>query len=147
MIAQTLAVRHPESVLSLTSIMSNTGSLWTGRPGFSIYPLFLSRPAKGREASIERVIKVFEAIGSRGLEKDMDLIRDMAERSYDRDHDPSAPGRQLAAIIASGNRTKELRRIAVPTLVIHGTQDRMVGPSGGRATARAIQAGDGPRRR
>jgi pimeloyl-ACP methyl ester carboxylesterase len=68
----------------------------------------------------------------------MDLIRDMAERSYDRDHDPAAPGRQLAAIIASGNRTKEIRRIKVPTLVIHGTDDRMVGPSGGRATARAI---------
>jgi pimeloyl-ACP methyl ester carboxylesterase len=138
MIAQTLAVRHPESVLSLTSIMSNTGSLWTGRPGFSVYPLFLSRPAKGREASIERVIKVFDLIGSRGLEKDMDLIREMAEQSYDRDHDPNAPGRQLAAIIASGNRTKELKGIKVPTLVVHGTQDRMVGPSGGRATARAI---------
>ncbi|HEY0631772.1 MAG TPA: alpha/beta hydrolase [Thermoleophilaceae bacterium] len=138
MIAQTLAARHPELVLSLTSIMSNTGSLLTGRPGFSIYPLFLERPSEGREASIERVMKVFEAIGSRGLEKDMDLIRDMAERSYDRDHDPAAPGRQLAAIIASGNRTKEIRRIAVPTLVIHGTDDRMVGPSGGSATARAI---------
>jgi pimeloyl-ACP methyl ester carboxylesterase len=138
MIAQTLAARHPELVLSLTSIMSNTGSLVTGRPGFSIYPLFLERPREGREASIERVMKVFEAIGSRGLPKDMDLIRDMAERSYDRDHDPAAPGRQLAAIIASGNRTKEIRRIKVPTLVIHGTDDRMVGPSGGRATARAI---------
>ena len=138
MIAQTLAARHPELVLSLTSIMSNTGSLLTGRPGFSIYPLFLERPSEGREASIERVMKVFEAIGSRGLPKDMDLIRDMAERSYDRDHDPAAPGRQLAAIIASGNRTKEIRRIAVPTLVIHGTDDRMVGPSGGSATARAI---------
>jgi pimeloyl-ACP methyl ester carboxylesterase len=138
MIAQTLAARHPELVLSLTSIMSNTGSLVTGRPGFTIYPLFLERPREGREASIERVTKVFEAIGSRGLPKDMDLIRDMAERSYDRDHDPAAPGRQLAAIIASGNRTKEIRRIKVPTLVIHGTDDRMVGPSGGRATARAI---------
>jgi pimeloyl-ACP methyl ester carboxylesterase len=138
MIAQTLAARHRELVLSLTSIMSNTGSLVTGRPGFSIYPLFLERPREGREASIERVMKVFEAIGSRGLPKDMDLIRDMAERSYDRDHDPAAPGRQLAAIIASGNRTKEIRRIKVPTLVIHGTDDRMVGPSGGRATARAI---------
>jgi pimeloyl-ACP methyl ester carboxylesterase len=138
MIAQTLAARHPDLVLSLTSIMSNTGSLWTGRPGMKVFPLFLSRPAQGREASVERVMKVFELIGSRTLPKDMDLIRDMAERSYDRDHDPNGPGRQLAAIIASGNRIKELRRITAPTLVIHGTEDRMVGPSGGRATARAI---------
>jgi pimeloyl-ACP methyl ester carboxylesterase len=138
MIAQTLAARHPESVLSLTSIMSNTGSVLTGRPGLSIYPIFLQRPSKGREASVKRTMKVFEAIGSRGLEKDTDLIRDMAERSYDRDHDAAAPGRQLAAIIASGNRTKELRRIKVPTLVIHGSEDRMISPSGGRATAKAI---------
>ena len=138
MIAQTVAARHPDSVLSLTSIMSNTGSVLTGRPGFSVYPLFLQRPSKGREASIERTMKVFDLIGSRGLEKDSDLIRDMAERSYDRDHDAAAPGRQLAAIIASGNRKKELRRIKVPTLVIHGSEDRMISPSGGRATAKAI---------
>jgi pimeloyl-ACP methyl ester carboxylesterase len=138
MIAQTLAARHPKLVLSLTSIMSNTGSVLTGRPGFSVYPLFFQRPGEGREAAIERTMKVFKLIGSRTLERDDDLIRDMAERSYDRDHDPVAPGRQLAAIIASGNRTKEIRRIKAPTLVIHGDEDKMVGPSGGRATARAI---------
>src|SRR3954470_12319422 len=138
MIAQTVAARHPELVLSLTSIMSNTGSVLTGRPGFSVYPLFLERPRGGREASIERTMKVFKLIGSRGLPRDDDLIREMAARSYDRDHDAAAPGRQLAAIIASGNRTKELRRIKAPTLVIHGDEDKMVGHSGGRATARAI---------
>src|SRR3954468_23451356 len=138
MIAQTLAARHPEAVLSLTSIMSNTGSLITGRPGVRVYPLFLERGGKGREAAIERTMKVFDAIGSRGLPRDEDLIRDMAERSYDRDHDRASVGRQLAAIIASGNRTKEIRRIKAPTLVIHGDQDKMIGKSGGRATARAI---------
>jgi pimeloyl-ACP methyl ester carboxylesterase len=139
MIAQTLAARHPEMVLSLTSIMSNTGSVITGRPGLSVYPLFFQRPREGREASIERTMKVFKLIGSRGLERDDDLIREMAGRSYDRDHDPAAPARQLAAIVASGNRTKEIRRIKAPTLVIHGDQDKMIGPSGGRATARAIR--------
>jgi pimeloyl-ACP methyl ester carboxylesterase len=138
MIAQTLAARHPDDVLSLTSIMSNTGSLWTGRPAIRLYPLFLRRPAEGREAAIERTMKVFAAIGSRGLPRNDDMIRDMAERAWDRDHDPSGPGRQLAAILASGNRTKDLKRIEAPTLVIHGTDDRMVGVSGGRATARAI---------
>jgi pimeloyl-ACP methyl ester carboxylesterase len=139
MIAQTLAARHPDLVLSLTSIMSNTGSLVTGRPGFSVYPLFLERPQEGREAAIERTMKVFKLIGSRGLPRDDDLIRDMAERSYDRDHDRASVGRQLAAIIASGNRRKEIRRITAPTLVIHGDEDKMVGKSGGRATARAIR--------
>ena len=58
--------------------------------------------------------------------------------SFDRDHDPDAGGRQLAAIIAAGDRTGELHRISAPTLVIHGQRDRLVSPSGGRATARAI---------
>jgi pimeloyl-ACP methyl ester carboxylesterase len=138
MIAQTLAARHPDDVLSLTSIMSNTGSVWTGRPAIRLYPLFLRRPAEGREAALDRTMKVFAAIGSRGLPRSDDLIRDMAERAWDRDHDPNGPGRQLAAIIASGNRTKDLKRIKAPTLVIHGTDDRMVSVSGGRATARAI---------
>src|SRR3954452_13625655 len=138
MIAQTVAARHPEVVLSLTSIMSNTGSVLTGRPGFSVYPLFLERPRGGREASIERTMKVFKLIGSRGLPRDDDLIREMAARSYDRDHDAAAPGRQLAAIIASANRVKEIRRITAPTLVIHGDEDKIVGKSGGRASARAI---------
>jgi pimeloyl-ACP methyl ester carboxylesterase len=138
MIAQTLAARHPEDVLSLTSIMSTTGSRWKGQPALRLYPMFLRRPAEGREQSIERIVKVFEAIGSRGLPKDMDMIREMAERSYDRDPDPRGPGRQLAAITASGDRTEELGRITTPTLVIHGTDDPLVRPSGGRATAAAI---------
>jgi pimeloyl-ACP methyl ester carboxylesterase len=138
MIAQTIAARHPESVLSLASIMSTTGAFWKSQPAVRLLPIFLSRPRHGREESIERVAKVFKSIGSKGLPQDSDLIRDLAERSYDRDHDPNGPGRQLAAIIASGNRTPELRRIKAPTVVIHGTDDPLVRPSGGRATARAI---------
>jgi pimeloyl-ACP methyl ester carboxylesterase len=138
MIAQTLAARHPDLVLSLTSIMSNTGNRWKGRPAVRLLPIFLSRPRGGREESIERVAKVFKAIGSRRLPQDVDWIRDVAARSYDRNHDPAGPGRQLAAIIASGDRTKELRTIQAPTLVIHGTDDPLVRPSGGKATARAI---------
>jgi pimeloyl-ACP methyl ester carboxylesterase len=138
MIAQTLAARHPDVVLSLTSIMSNTGHRLKGQPALRLLPIFLSRPRGGREESIERVVKVFKAIGSHKLPQDVDWIRDVAARSYDRDHDPAAPGRQLAAIVASGNRTKELRNIKAPTVVIHGTDDPLVRPSGGKATARAI---------
>jgi pimeloyl-ACP methyl ester carboxylesterase len=138
MIAQTLAAEHPEAVTSLVSIMSNTGSRWNGQPALGLYRYLLRAAPDDREGFIDHLDRVYEAIGSRGLPRDKELIREIAARSYDRDHDPAASGRQLGAITASGDRTAALRRITAPTLVIHGTDDRLVRPSGGRASARAI---------
>ena len=139
MIAQTLAARHPELVRSLVSIMSTTGNRRVGQPALRVYPLFVRRPAESRDQAIRRIEKVFKLIGSRGLPQDPGLVRDIAERSWDRDHDPHGPGRQVAAIMASGDRTPALEKIQAPTLVIHGNEDLMVRPSGGYATARAIE--------
>jgi len=139
MIAQTLAAREPRLVRSLTSIMSNTGSRLNGQPSLRVYPIFLRRAPHGRAAFVAHMERVFAAIGSRGLPQDVDDLRAIAALSYERDHDPAGPGRQLAAILAAGNRTAELRRISAPTLVIHGGADPLVAPSGGRATARAIR--------
>lgn len=138
MIAQTLAARHPRSVRSLTSIMSNTGSLRSGQPSPRLYSTFLRRAPADRDGFVEHMVGVFTAIGSPGELRDVENVRALAAASYDRGHDPDGPGRQLAAILAGGDRTSELRRITAPTLVIHGTADRLVAFSGGRATARAI---------
>jgi pimeloyl-ACP methyl ester carboxylesterase len=143
MIAQTLAARHPKRVRSLTSIMSNTGALTNGQPALKLYPFFLRRPSVGRDEYVAHFERLFTAIGSRGLpgwsrSDRSEEIRELAGVSYDRDHDPAGAGRQLAAIIASGDRTAELLRITAPTLVVHGTADPLVRPSGGRATAKAI---------
>ena len=138
MIAQTLAARQPETVRSLVSIMSTTGNRWKGQPAFGIYRYLLRQAPEERDAFIAYTTRVFEAIGSRGLPFDRDRVRDMIARSYDRGRDPAGPSRQLAAIIASGDRTAELRTIGAPTLVIHGSKDRMVARSGATATARAI---------
>jgi pimeloyl-ACP methyl ester carboxylesterase len=138
MIAQTLAAQHPERVLSLTSIMSNTGSRWAGQAAIRLWPYLLRRPAAGREAFVERIVQVFHLIGSPGFPRDDAWLREMAELSFDRGADATSTARQLGGIIASGNRTADLRRITAPTVVVHGTADRLVKPSGGRATARAI---------
>jgi pimeloyl-ACP methyl ester carboxylesterase len=136
MIAQTMAVRRPERVLSLASMLSNTGARWSGQPSPRLYPVLLKKPPKDREGYIEHAAWVFSQIGSRDLPRDD--LRELAGMSFDRGLNPAASSRQLAAIIASGDRTPMLRTITAPTVVIHGTKDKLVPPSGGRATARAI---------
>jgi pimeloyl-ACP methyl ester carboxylesterase len=138
MIGQMLAAEHPEAVRSLTSIMSTTGSRWHGQPTLSVYRYLLRPPPRDREGYIERSAEVFGLVGSTGFDRDEQYIRERAALSYDRGFDIRAGGRQLGAIIASGDRTETLRRIKAPTLVIHGTVDKMIRPSGGRATAKAI---------
>jgi pimeloyl-ACP methyl ester carboxylesterase len=137
MIAQTLAANHPESVRTLTSIMSNTGSRISGQPAPALYRPLLSPAPQEREAYLDHVEKIFTRIGSPGR-SDVEDLRELAALSYDRARDPAATVRQLAAILASGNRVRDLRRIKAPTLVVHGTADKLVRPSGGRATAKAI---------
>jgi pimeloyl-ACP methyl ester carboxylesterase len=138
MIAQTIAIEHSDRVLSLCSIMSNTGARWTGQPKLATYRVLLGTPPQDRDRFIDHVVKMYRVIGSPGFDRNEDDLRDVAARSYDRGRNPAGSGRQLAAIIASGDRTERLRTISVPTVVIHGTKDRLVSPSGGRATAKAI---------
>jgi pimeloyl-ACP methyl ester carboxylesterase len=138
MIAQHLAFRYPARVLSLVSIMSTTGHRLVGQPKFAVIPLFLSRPSGGKEDYQERAVKLFRAVGAKnGF--DEEYVREGAGIAYDRGINVAGTGRQLAAITADGNRSKRLKRITAPTLVIHGKDDRLVAPSGGKATAKAIK--------
>jgi pimeloyl-ACP methyl ester carboxylesterase len=140
MIAQTVAAHYPGRVRTLTSIMSTTGASRLGRPALSTWRRMLtSRPPRTRVEAMDRAAKMFSHIGSHGFPFDEGAVREAAGIAWDRD--PTAGGivRQLAGIFASGDRTAELAQIDVPTLVIHGDRDRMVHPTGGAATARAIR--------
>ena len=138
MIAQTLAMTHPDRVSSLVSIMGNTGARTSGQPRLRTSKALLVVPPADRDGYVEHVVKTFTLIGSPGFERDEAELRQFAQTAFDRGRAPAAGGRQLAAIIASGNRAKRLRDITAPTLVIHGSADTLVRPSGGRATAKAI---------
>ena len=138
MIAQTMAARHHDRVLSLVSMMSNTGARWNGEPSPRLYHVLLKPAPRDRDAYMDHAVWVFSKIGSPGFPPDEESLRALAAQSFDRGINPAGTGRQLAAIIASGDRTPLLRTISVPTLVIHGQRDRLVPLSGGRATARAI---------
>jgi pimeloyl-ACP methyl ester carboxylesterase len=138
MIAQTMAIRRPERVLSLTSIMSTTGERRAGRPKLRVWGVLLRRAPRDKDAAVEYFVQVFSLIGSKGFPADEDRIRALAAEAYDRGHSPAGTGRQLAAIMASGDRTDRLRELRVPTLVFHGRDDPLVPFRGGRATADAI---------
>lgn len=138
MIAQTLAAQRPERVRSLVSIMSTTGARKVGRPAPSTRRLFIGRRPSTEAAAVDRYVKVWRHIASPGFPFDEAAVRAQARRVFRRGYDPAGTMRQLGAIIKSGDRTAELGRIAAPTLVVHGDRDRLIDPSGGRATARAI---------
>jgi pimeloyl-ACP methyl ester carboxylesterase len=141
MIAQTIAARHPDRVLSLCSIMSSPGGRRVATmPRMSVIGTLLARPPSDREAYAEHVAKLFKRIGSPGYEHDMDRLRERTLIGYDRCFEPAGTARQLAAIVASGDRTRELASITAPTLVIHGTDDKLLPRAGGIATAEAIPA-------
>jgi pimeloyl-ACP methyl ester carboxylesterase len=138
MIAQTIAIEHPDRVLSLCSIMSNVGARLSGQPALAIYPLMLRRPPKERDAYVEHVVRLYGEIGSKGFPVDEDRLRAHAGQAFDRGVSAAGNGRQLGAILTAPDRTKALAGVKVPTVVIHGTGDRLVRPSGGKATAKAI---------
>ena len=138
MIAQSVAIEHPQRVSTLTSIMSTTGSRRMALPRLQALGTLLSRPPQDREAYAEAVSKTFEVIGSPGYPKRPEYIRALALAAYDRCFYPSGTGRQLHAITSSGDRTAALRRLEIPTAVIHGSEDPLIRTAAGRATAKAI---------
>ncbi|GAB0105476.1 alpha/beta hydrolase [Nocardia sp. JMUB6875] len=139
MIAQTVAARYPARVSSLTSIFSTTGAARVGRPALSTWGRMFSKPANTRDEHTDAAVRMYRHIGSAGFPLDEARIRATAGTTWDRDPRPAAGvGRQLGAIMKSGDRTRELRTITAPTLVLHGDRDRMVNPSGGAVTAAAV---------
>jgi len=138
MIAQAMAIRHPERVLSLATIMSTTGERRVGRPKLRVWGVLLRQAPQEKDAYVNYFVRVFKVIGSPDYPMDERRMREMAAETFERNHHAAGTARQLGAIMASGDRTKLLRQVRVPTVVIHGTDDPLVPFRGGVATARAI---------
>jgi pimeloyl-ACP methyl ester carboxylesterase len=139
MIAQTIAIQHPERVRSLVSMMSSTGNRWLGIPAWKAFGTLFARPTAGRDGAIEQSVRTFKTIGSPGYPMDEARFRRLAGASYDRSHSRAGVARQLHAITASGDRTAALERLRLPATVLHGASDPLIRPVAGRATAKAIR--------
>ena len=140
MIAQLVAVEHPDRVLSLTSIMSTTGNpmLPPARPEAMAALTAPISPQASLAEVLERGAMVSKAIGSPGYPSDARRLQERIERDFRRSFHPTGPARQMAAIVADGDRRERLAKITAPTLVIHGADDPLVPVEGGRDTADAI---------
>jgi pimeloyl-ACP methyl ester carboxylesterase len=140
MIAQHMAFSHPERVLTLTSIMSTTGNRKLPAATKEAMSALTKRPeSMDEEVLVEHGVKVATAIGSPGYRSDPDKVRERSRALIKRSFYPQGMPRQLAAIIADGDRRERLQSVKAPTLVIHGEADPLVPLAGGQDTAAHIK--------
>ena len=128
-IAQTLAIRHPDKIATMVSIMATSGRRGLPRPEGEVAE-WLARPRNPsgtREGAMDEAVSTSHLIGSPGFPRDEKVLRDRAGRLYDRSFYPVGNSRHLLASIASGDgRAARLGDISAPTLVIHGRDDPLV---------------------
>ncbi len=138
MIAQVMALEYPQRVTSLISMESSTGDPTLPSADPQAMEAMLSPPPQDRAGYIQHAVEVFRAFSGGSDKFDETLEKELSANSYDRSFYPAGFVRQLAAILASGDRTESLASVTAPTLVIHGANDPLVPLAHGRATARAI---------
>jgi len=138
MVAQQTVIDHPDRVRSLASIMSTTGDHSVGQATPEARSVLGRPPAASRDEAIANTVRSSRIIGSTGFPVTDQELLDRATAKYDRSYRPVGTLRQLAAAIASPDRTEGLRAVTVPTVVIHGEVDPLIDVSGGRATAAAV---------
>ena len=142
MIAQTVAIRHPDRVRSMISIMSKMGTP-DDLPATPEAAKVLMTPAPTeRDACIENTVKNQQVIGSPGFPFNEKEVRQVAAQDYDRAFYPQGIGRQMLAITAHGNRKAALEKTVIPTLVMHGTEDPLIPMENGKMTAAAIKGAE-----
>lgn len=139
MIGQILAAQHAERVRSFTAIMTTSGNPWLPQPSLKLRMRLTRRPKlTSREALVQHSMNTWKLIGSPGYPTDDATLRAMVERDQKRSLYPRGMARQTLAIMAAKSRLPLLKRIAVPTLVIHGEADPLVPVAAGRELGKNI---------
>lgn len=138
MIVQRLAIDHADRLLTMTSVMSRTGEDGYGQSDPAALAFLLAPPAKTRDEYIDNHVAGIAVYGSKAEWIDEAETRARAAAAYDRCFCPAGIGRQMQAVLADPPRTEALRSVTVPTLVLHGSRDTLIHPSGGRRTAEVV---------
>jgi len=138
MIVQRLAIDHPDRLLSVTSVMSRTGEEGYGESSEEALAFLMAPPASSRDEYIENHVAALKVYGSKAEWLNDSVSQARAAAAYDRCFCPAGVGRQMAAVMRDGSRTDALRTVDLPVLVMHGSRDNLINPSGGRRTAEVI---------
>jgi len=134
MIVQAMAINHGNRILSMTSIMSTTGNPDLPPAHPEAMEALTSERADDPQHAMNRAVEVSKIIGSTGFERDEERIRTKALESYDRAYYPDGVTRQMAAVMAHGDRRPGLNQLQLPCLVIHGDIDPLVPVTGAHDT-------------
>jgi pimeloyl-ACP methyl ester carboxylesterase len=138
MIVQRLAIDHADRLLSMTSVMSRTGEPEHGQSSPEALAVLTAKPAQSRGEYIDSHVAAIGIYGSDPAWLDDGDLRARAAAAYDRCFCPAGVGRQMQAVLADPPRADALREVRLPALVIHGSRDTLIDPSGGRRTAELI---------
>lgn len=123
MIVQAIVCKYPSRVLSLTIIMSSSGKPRLPQVRPEALKILMTPAPQEREANIEHSVETWRVIWGSGFPFPEDMVRERARREYDRSYYPQGSTRQMVAVLACADRTKQLASVKVPTLVIHGKDD------------------------
>jgi pimeloyl-ACP methyl ester carboxylesterase len=140
MVAQQLAIRHPQRVKSLSLMMTTSGARALPGPSLKVRAALMAKPhGDAFEAVVAHYMHLFELIGSPGYPTPAAELREQIERSVRRSYRPQASMRQLMAVAADGDRSALLARIKAPTQIIHGAADPLVPPAAAQDLALKIK--------
>src|SRR5439155_6585482 len=124
MIVQAMALKRPDRIVSMTSVMSAPGPI-SGERDPDVVAAFTAPAATTRDEAAERHLAGLRAWGSPAC-YDVARITVDAHAAYDRGWDPEGRARQAMAVVSSASRVEALGSLHVPTLVVHGDVDRLV---------------------
>lgn len=140
MIAQIFAARYPQRTGGLGIIFSSNNSALLPPPAPKALMCLIKGPSPDapKDEVIKNSMRVSRVIGSPGYPRSEERLRNDATEAYDRAYYPQGIARHFDAALSSGSLRRYDLKITAPTVVIHGREDILMRPTGGKAIASAI---------